>query len=99
MALTRVRSQLITVPTNYPITGSLAGTASYATTASYALNGGTGGGGTLQTGSIAGQTILYNFSSSQEATITGLSLSNNNKEKRFKRSLEILSGICFRNGK
>lgn len=59
-------------------TGSIfQGTASYATTASYALNGGTGGGGTLQTGSIAGQTILYNFSSSQEATITGLSLSNN----------------------
>ena len=59
-------------------TGSIfQGTASYATTASYALNGGTGGGGTLQTGSIAGQTILYNFSSSQETTITGLSLSNN----------------------
>ena len=44
MALTRVRSQLITIPTNSPLTGSLSGAASYATTASYALNGGTGGG-------------------------------------------------------
>ena len=34
MPLTRVRSQLITIPTNYPITGSLAGTASYALTSS-----------------------------------------------------------------
>lgn len=38
MPLTRVRSQLISVPSNYPITGSLSGTASYATTASYAIN-------------------------------------------------------------
>ena len=37
------------------------------------LNGNT----TLQTGSIAGQTILYNFSSSQESTLTGLNLTNN----------------------
>jgi len=42
MPLTRVRSQLITVPSNYPITGSLSGTASYANTAltsSYLLDG------------------------------------------------------------
>jgi len=37
------------------------------------LNGNT----TLQTGSIANQTILYNFSSSQESTLTGLNLSGN----------------------
>ena len=37
------------------------------------LNGGT----TVQTGSIAGQTILYNFSSSQESTLTGLNLTGN----------------------
>lgn len=50
MPLTRVRSQLISVPTNYPITGSLSGTASYATTASFAMNGGSGGGSTSLTG-------------------------------------------------
>ena len=77
MPLTRVRSQLISVPTNYPITGSLSGTASYATTASFAMNGGSGGGGTLQTGSIANQTILYNVTTSQDNTITGLNLINN----------------------
>ena len=37
------------------------------------LNGNT----TIQTGSIAGQTILYNFSSSQESTLTGLNLTGN----------------------
>jgi hypothetical protein len=37
------------------------------------LNGNT----TLQTGSIANQTILYNFSSSQESTLTGLNLTGN----------------------
>ena len=37
------------------------------------LNGNT----TTQTGSIAGQTILYNFSSSQESTLTGLNLTGN----------------------
>ena len=77
MPLTRVRSQLISVPSNYPITGSLSGTASYATTASFAMNGGSGGGGTLQTGSIANQTILYNVTTSQDNTITGLNLINN----------------------
>ena len=60
-------------------TGSIfQGTASYATTASYALNGGTGGGGsTLQTGSIVSQTVLYNVTTSQDNVITGLNLSNN----------------------
>jgi hypothetical protein len=75
MPLTRITSQLISIPSNYPLTGSLNGTASYATTASYALNG--GGGGAVQTGSIANQTILYNFSSSQESTITGINLTGN----------------------
>jgi len=77
MPLTRVRSQLITVPSNYPITGSLSGTASYATTASFAMNGGSGGGGTNQTGSIANQTILYNVTTSQDNVISGLNLSSN----------------------
>ena len=68
MPLTRITSQLISIPSNYPLTGSLNGTASYATSASYAsyaLNGG-GGGGVVQTGSIANQTILYNVTTSQE---------------------------------
>ena len=52
MPLTRVTSQLISIPSNYPLTGSLNGTASYAITSSFAMNGGTGGGGTtLVTGS------------------------------------------------
>ena len=37
MSLTRVTSQLISIPSNYPLTGSLSGTASYAVTASHAL--------------------------------------------------------------
>jgi hypothetical protein len=41
MPLTRITSQLISIPSNYPLTGSLNGTASYATTASFAI--GTGG--------------------------------------------------------
>ena len=45
MPLTRITSQLISIPSNYPLTGSLNGTASYATTASFAMNGGSGGGG------------------------------------------------------
>jgi hypothetical protein len=53
-------------------------TASYALTASYAMNGGSGGsGGAVQTGSIAGQTILYNVTTSQDNVITGLNLSSN----------------------
>jgi hypothetical protein len=53
-------------------------TASYALTASYAMNGGSGGsGGAFQTGSIAGQTILYNVTTSQDNVITGLNLSSN----------------------
>ena len=51
MPLTRVTSQLISIPSNYPLTGSLSGTASYAITASYAANAGSGGGTTLTTGS------------------------------------------------
>ena len=59
-------------------TGSLfLGTSSYAVTASYAMNGGGGSGGSTQTGSIANQTILYNVTTSQDNTITGLNLSNN----------------------
>ena len=60
-------------------TGSLfLGTSSYAVTASYALNAsGGGGGGSVQTGSIAKQTILYNVVSGSSNTITGLNLSGN----------------------
>jgi len=45
-------------------------TSSYALTASYVLGG-------IQTGSISNQTILYNVTTSQENTITGLDLSGN----------------------
>ena len=76
MPLTRITSQLISIPSNYPLTGSLNGTASYATSASYALNGG-GGGGVVQTGSIANQTILYNVTTSQDNVISGLNLTGN----------------------
>ena len=60
-------------------TGSLfLGTSSYAVTASFALNSsGGGGGGSVQTGSIAKQTILYNVISGSSNTITGLNLSSN----------------------
>ena len=60
-------------------TGSLfLGTSSYAVTASFALNSsGGGGGGSVQTGSIAKQTILYNVVSGSSNTITGLNLSGN----------------------
>ena len=58
-------------------TGSFLGTASYSSTASYAMNGGGGGSISLQTGSIANQTILYNVTTSQDNTITGLSLAGN----------------------
>jgi hypothetical protein len=50
--------------------------ASYALTSSYALNAASGGG-SVSTGSIVNQTILYNFSSSQESTLTGLNLTGN----------------------
>ncbi|MFY7884701.1 MAG: LamG domain-containing protein, partial [Dolichospermum sp.] len=54
------------------------GTSSYAVTASFALNAsGGGGGGSVQTGSIAKQTILYNVTSGSTNTISGLSLSSN----------------------
>ena len=58
------------------------GTSSYsrrALTASYALNssGGGGGGGSVQTGSIANQTLWTNVTSGSTNTITGLSLSSN----------------------
>jgi hypothetical protein len=60
-------------------TGSLfQGTSSYAVTASFALNSsGGGGGGSVQTGSIAKQTILYNVTSGSQNVITGLNLSSN----------------------
>ena len=58
-------------------TGSFLGTASYSSTASYALNASGGGGGSIQTGSIANQTILYNVTTSQDNTISGLDLSGN----------------------
>jgi len=78
MPLTRITSPLISIPSNYPLTGSLNGTASYATTASFAMNGGSGGsGGAVQTGSIANQTILYNVTTSQDNIISGLNLSSN----------------------
>ena len=78
MPFTRLRQSLI--QPNGSITGSLLGTASYAVTSSYAMNGGSGGGSTpvVSVASLNNQTILYNFSSSQEATITGLTLTNNN---------------------
>ena len=60
-------------------TGSLfLGTSSYAVTASYAMNGGGGGsGGSVQTGNIANQTILYNVTTSQDNVISGLNLTGN----------------------
>lgn len=78
MPFTRLRQSLI--QPNGSITGSLLGTASYAITSSFAMNGGSGGGSTpaVSVASLNNQTILYNFSSSQEATITGLTLTNNN---------------------
>ena len=57
MPLTRITSQLISIPSNYPLTGSLNGTASFATTASFAMNGGSGGGG--GTTSLTGITFPY----------------------------------------
>lgn len=57
MPLTRITSQLISIPSNYPLTGSLNGTASYATTASFAMNGGSGGGGGST--SLTGITFPY----------------------------------------
>ena len=57
MPLTRITSQLISIPSNYPLTGSLSGTASYATTASFAMNGGSGGGGGST--SLTGITFPY----------------------------------------
>ncbi len=38
--------------------------------------------------SLNNQTILYNFSSSQEATITGLTLTNNNSSEKCSRDLD-----------
>ena len=105
----------LTTGSTYPITSSWsnnATSASYSLTASYALNGGSGGttlttGSTypitsswsnnsttasyalyavnsvniitasLQTGSIVSQTVLYNVTTSQDNTITGLNLVDN----------------------
>ena len=80
MPFTRLRQSLI--KPNGSITGSLSGTSSYARrtlTASYALNssGGGGGGGSVQTGSIANQTLWTNVTSGSTNTITGLNLSSN----------------------
>jgi len=58
MPLTRITSQLISIPSNYPLTGSLNGTASYAITSSFAMNGGGGGGGGGST-SLTGITFPY----------------------------------------
>ena len=58
MPLTRVTSQLISIPSNYPLTGSLSGTASFAITASYAANAGSGGSGGGST-SLTGITFPY----------------------------------------
>jgi hypothetical protein len=79
MPFTRLRQSMI--KPNGSITGSLSGTSSYSRrtlTASYALNAsGGGGGGSVQTGSIAKQTILYNVTSGSQNVITGLNLSSN----------------------
>ena len=64
MPLTRITSQLISIPSNYPLTGSLNGTASYAITASYAANAGSGGGTTLTTGSTYSITSSWATTSS-----------------------------------
>jgi len=58
----------LTTGSTYPITSSYA---SRALTASYALNT------FFQTGSNVNQTILYDFSTNEEATITGLNLTDN----------------------
>jgi hypothetical protein len=67
----------LTTGSTYPITSSWANNV---ITASYAINAGSGGGSTpvVSVASLNNQTILYNFSSSQEAIITGLTLTNNN---------------------
>ena len=80
MPFTRLRQSMI--KPNGSITGSLSGTSSYARrtlTASYSLNssGGGGGGGSVQTGSIANQTLWTNVTSGSTNTITGLNLSSN----------------------
>ena len=79
MPFTRLRQSMI--KPNGSITGSLSGTSSYsrrALTASYALNSsGGGGGGSVQTGSIAKQTVWTNVTSGSTNTITGLNLSSN----------------------
>ena len=65
----------LTTGSTYPITSSWANNA---ITASFAMNGGSGGsGGTVQTGSIANQTVLYNVTTSQDNIISGLNLSSN----------------------
>ncbi len=63
----------LTTGSTYPITSSWSNNA---LTASYALNGGSGGG-SVSTGSIVNQTILYNVTTSQDNTITGLNLTGN----------------------
>ena len=79
MPFTRLRQSMI--KPNGSITGSLSGTSSYsrrALTASYALNSsGGGGGGSVQTGSIAKQTVWTNVTSGSTNTITSLNLSSN----------------------
>ena len=65
----------LTTGSTYPITSSWANNA---TTASYALNSSGGSTPVVSVASLNNQTILYNFSSSQEVTITGLTLTNNN---------------------
>ena len=79
MPFTRLRQSMI--KPNGSITGSLSGTSSYSRrtlTASYALNSsGGGGGGSVQTGSIAKQTVWTNVTSGSTNTITSLNLSSN----------------------
>jgi len=65
----------LTTGSTYPITSSWANNV---ITASYALNSSGGSTPVVSVASLNNQTILYNFSSSQEATITGLTLTNNN---------------------
>jgi hypothetical protein len=65
-------------------------TSSYALTASYVLGG-------IQTGSISNQTILYNVTTSQENTITGLDLSGNKWDVSVIEEWNTISGDLYYN--
>jgi hypothetical protein len=70
----------LTTGSTYPITSSWANnatSASYSLTASYAITPVSIITASLQTGSIVSQTVLYNVTTSQDNTITGLNLVDN----------------------